>query len=156
MWFALAAGSTYTGTAGSWGGTWYVAPTGSQSVVGTNGATFYITGVQLEVGSYATPFEWRPYGQELLLCQRYYQLVEGGPFGSVTNTVYYGGVVGFLVQMRTTPTPTFIQCLSAYGFPTTTSTAIATTSRSFVIYKAANASLGGCYFQDQYSLSAEL
>jgi hypothetical protein len=46
--------------------------TGATSVVGTNGATFYITGVQLEIGTTATPFERRLYGQELANCQRYY------------------------------------------------------------------------------------
>jgi hypothetical protein len=50
-----------------------VSATGAVSVVGTNGATFYITGVQLEVGTQATSFEYRQYGTELALCQRYYQ-----------------------------------------------------------------------------------
>ena len=65
-------GSTYSGTAGSWSTGNYNSVTGATSVVGTNGATFYITGVQLEVGSSATGFEYRQYGQELALCQRYY------------------------------------------------------------------------------------
>ena len=70
--FSLGCGSTYSGTAGAWTGTNVWQPTGSVSVVGTSGATFYITGVQLEAGSVATPFEHRQYGQELALCQRYY------------------------------------------------------------------------------------
>ena len=68
----LGVGSTYSGAAGSWSGGNYVSATGATSVVGTNGATFYITGVQLEIGSTATPFERRMYGTELQLCQRYY------------------------------------------------------------------------------------
>jgi hypothetical protein len=68
----LGVGSTYSGTAGAWAGTNYLSATGATSVVGTNGATFYITGVQLEVGSTATSFDYRPYGTELALCQRYY------------------------------------------------------------------------------------
>jgi hypothetical protein len=71
--FGIGVGSTYSGTAGSWAGANYYSATGATSVVGTSGATFYITGVQLEVGTVATPFEHRPY--ELALCQRYYEIV---------------------------------------------------------------------------------
>lgn len=71
--FSLGAGSTLSGTAGAWAGANYVSATGATSVVGTNGATFYITGVQLEVGSQATSFDFRSYGTELALCQRYYE-----------------------------------------------------------------------------------
>ena len=72
--FGLGAGSTVSGTAGAWAGTAYASATGATSVVGTNGATFYITGVQLEKGSTATSFDYRPYGTELALCQRYYEI----------------------------------------------------------------------------------
>jgi hypothetical protein len=73
LFFGLGCGSTYSKTSGSWqAGTAYSA-TGATSVVGTNGATFYITGVQLEKGSTATSFDYRPIGTELLLCQRYYE-----------------------------------------------------------------------------------
>jgi len=68
----LGVGSTYSGTAGSWDSSDYEGATGATSVVGTSGATFYITGVQLEKGTVATPFEHRPIGTELALCQRYY------------------------------------------------------------------------------------
>ena len=69
--FGLGVGSTYSGTAGAWGGGDVFSATGATSVVGTNGATFYISGVQLEKGSTATSFDVRPYGTELALCQRY-------------------------------------------------------------------------------------
>jgi len=69
--FGIGVGSTYSGTAGAWAGALYFSATGATSVVGTSGATFYITGVQLEKGTQATPFEYRPYGTELALCQRY-------------------------------------------------------------------------------------
>ena len=73
--FSLGAGSSVLGTAGAWAGTLYVGATGQVNLIGTLNATFYITGVQLEVGSVATPFERRPYGTELSLCQRYYQIL---------------------------------------------------------------------------------
>jgi len=70
--FGLGAGATYQGTAGSWGTTNAVTTTGATSVVGTSGATWYVTGVQLEAGTTATDFENLQYGQQLALCQRYY------------------------------------------------------------------------------------
>jgi hypothetical protein len=71
--FGLGTGSSYLGTAGAWTSSAAYAPTGSTNWVGTSGATFYITGVQLEVGAAATSFDYRHYGQEYALCQRYYQ-----------------------------------------------------------------------------------
>jgi len=72
--FALGYGATYgNGTAGAWVGSDLESVTGATSVVGTNGATWYVTGVQLEKGSTATSFDYRPYGTELALCQRYFE-----------------------------------------------------------------------------------
>jgi hypothetical protein len=108
--FSLGAGATFSGTAGAWAAGNIVQPTGAVSVVGTSGATFYITGVQLEAGSVATAFERRPYGTELALCQRYYyKIIATGtdsPFsmGSVTTTTVADIVVPFPVSMRTAPT----------------------------------------------------
>jgi hypothetical protein len=76
IWFGLGAGSSVSGAAGSWSGSTFLSATGAVSVVGTSGATFYITGVQLEAGSVATPFERRPFGTELALCQRYFQRLD--------------------------------------------------------------------------------
>ena len=73
VFFGLGCGSTVSGTAGAWAGAVYYSATGAVSVVGTNGATFYITGVQLEKGTVATSFDYRPYGTELALCQRYFE-----------------------------------------------------------------------------------
>lgn len=109
VYFGLGCGSSVSGTAGSWAGTAYTSATGSTSVVGTNGATFYITGVQLEVGSNATGFEYRQYGQELALCQRYYQSIASGLGISVHTVAFYDstsiyGTYFYKVPMRTTPT----------------------------------------------------
>jgi hypothetical protein len=96
--FGLGVGSTYSGTAGSWAAANYLSATGATSVVGTSGATFYITGVQLETGTTATDFENLQYGTQLSLCQRYYQksYAQGTvPGANVTSTfneaVVFGG-----------------------------------------------------------------
>jgi len=70
---ALGMGSGLVGTANTWSGSTYYAATGAANLYATNGSTFYITGVQLEKGSTATSFDYRPYGTELQLCQRYFQ-----------------------------------------------------------------------------------
>jgi hypothetical protein len=111
--FSLGMGSSNSGTAGAWATGWKAAPTGATSVVGTNGATFYITGVQLEVGSNATGFEYRQYGQELALCQRYFQKI-GGSASGYQYTAMAGGwaenssaaifTIALPVSMRTAPT----------------------------------------------------
>jgi hypothetical protein len=111
LFFGIGVGSTLSGTAGAWASANYVSATGATSVVGTNGATFYITGVQLEKGSTATSFDYRPYGTELALCQRYYYKnfpnavsaafgISG--FASSTTSVVLTG--RFPVSMRTSPT----------------------------------------------------
>ncbi len=109
--FNLGAGSTYDGTAGSWQAGNLTSVAGAVDLIATSGATFYITGVQLEKGSTATPFEVRPYGQELLLCQRYYQVIDSGLFnnGGMGNSSGQGFPVGkfFPVTMRAAPTLTF-------------------------------------------------
>ena len=90
--FGLGVGSTLSGTAGSWSGSDFRSATGATSVVSTNGATFYITGVQLEVGSTATAFDYRDFGREFQMCQRYYQRC--WDYGTATGTVVAGPVGG--------------------------------------------------------------
>ena len=120
--FSLGASSSLQGTAGSWASSLFRTATGTTNVVATNGATFYLTGVQLEVGTVATPFERRSFGQELALCQRYYQksyelntaigtnTSNGRTFmvGRCTGTyVDYGNTIFFPVRMRSQPTMKF-------------------------------------------------
>jgi len=98
----LGVGSTFTGAAGAWASGNYVSANSSVSVVGTNGATFYITGVQLEKGSTATSFDYRPYGTEFALCQRYYQKYAGFTcVGSSATDVAMS--VAYITTMRATP-----------------------------------------------------
>ena len=111
VWFGLGVGSTYSGTAGSWASSTVYTATGATSVVSTNGATFYITGVQLEKGSSATAFEYRQYGQELALCQRYYETNFGGELQEEKAAPDGASVVykklPFQVAKRATPTVTY-------------------------------------------------
>jgi hypothetical protein len=95
--FNLGSGATYSGTANAWAGALYFAPTGATSVVGTSGATLYITGVQLEKGSTATSFDYRPYGTELALCQRYYCKTFATATAPAQNNGFAGSI-GFLSQ----------------------------------------------------------
>jgi len=120
----LGVGATNSGTAGAWAGTTYYSATGATSVVGTNGATLYFTGVQLEVGSTATSFDYRPYGTELALCQRYFERsydttsatgsFSSGFRGSSTNATAFaeGPGWGFAVPKRTGPTVTLYNAVS--------------------------------------------
>jgi hypothetical protein len=111
--FNLGTGTTYSGAANTWLSTLYVtAPTGSTSVVSTNGATWYVTGVQFEAGSQATSFDFRSIGTEFALCQRYFQQVPSARFSSGTQVIvnYMFGSTDriplplFPVIMRAVPT----------------------------------------------------
>ena len=109
--FSLGVGSTFSTTAGSWQAGNFFGLSTAVNVVSTNGATFYITGVQLEKGSTATSFDVRPYTTELQLCQRY-AIVYGrdqvynqiGGTGFAFNTTLADIPVSLPVQMRSTPT----------------------------------------------------
>jgi hypothetical protein len=110
VYFGLGAGSTFSGTAGAWGGSLFLTATGATNLMATSGATFYITGVQLEVGTQATSFEYRQYQQELALCQRYYYKLQATAatsafsLGFCESTTVAGGVMNFPVSLRVSPT----------------------------------------------------
>jgi hypothetical protein len=107
--FSLGTGSTFSGTAGAWSGSTLFSATAATSVVGTSGATFYITGVQLEKGTVATPFERRPFGTELALCQRYYEVMYSSSVNNYGIISCSGVITGwavwdFKVEKRALPT----------------------------------------------------
>jgi len=149
--FSMGTGSTYSGTAGAWAGSNLISATGATSVVGTNGATWYVTGVQLEIGSTATPFERRLYNAELANCQRYYETFTYSSAGFYLTNGYSGGFrygnVFWKVEKRTTPTTT---ASGSGGTPSITSES--TTGAR--ITAPANGS--GDNFLTAYTASAEL
>ena len=179
--FGLGVGSTFSGTAGAWAASNIWAPTGAVSVVGTSGATFYLTGVQLEAGSVATPFERRPYGTELALCQRYFEksynigtapgstvtasrVTTAGNAGAVT-TGYIEGYLGWKVNKRSAPTVTIYDMAGTSAKCTRLSTGIGTSDNQTVatsvegetgcaVFSSGSAS-GNC-LQLHYTASSEL
>ena len=118
--FGLGVGSTYSGGGNAWTSSVYIVPASSVSVVGTSGATFYITGIQLEVGSNATGFEYVNYQTSLANCQRYYSKIgisQGndvamacGLSTSSTGAAYY---IKYATTMRSYPT------ISVFGLVST-------------------------------------
>jgi hypothetical protein len=105
IFFGVGAGATYSGTAGSWVAGNLRSATGGVSLMGSTSNYLYATGVQLEVGSSATGFEYRQYQQELALCQRYYEVIQPGQAtaGNASSTVaFLNG--SFVVTKRAAPT----------------------------------------------------
>jgi hypothetical protein len=87
--WSLGAGSTLLGSAGSWGSSTKEGVTGQTNLIATNSATWQITGVQLEVGTSASDFEFLPYDINLQRCQRYFYstmyINEANSFTAPTN-----------------------------------------------------------------------
>ena len=149
--FSLGTGSTSSSTAGAWATGNYYSATGATSVVGTNGATFYITGVQLEKGSVATSFDYRPYGTELALCQRYYWQTLG--LGGFIMPISSGDTnprnnFSFPVTMRANPTITGTTALGTF-------TIGASNTYGFALY-AIGAGAGAVTTMNNAYASAEL
>ena len=163
--FNLGSGSSVSTSAGSWStAANFWGATGAVSVVGTNGATFYITGVQLEAGSVATPFERRDYGREVALCERYCQICEGGYYGPALNGAANAGKIIFRTTMRASATVTWLTNIRSYangvgGWTVGAPVGFYMTSDGTKYahpFKSATATGQDAEYWDRYLLSAEL
>lgn len=149
--FSIGSGSSFSATAGSWATGQFTSATGATSILGTNGATLFITGVQLEPGTVATPFERRSYGQELALCQRYYESQEFGALYGFTissDDQYRSWGAPFAVTKRIAPSISF-------SLGNITPSSPFTTTKGWV---ATQSSLGAStgYYVANVALSAEI
>jgi hypothetical protein len=156
--WSLGIGSNYQSTANAWAAGEYYGTSSSTSVIGTLNATWYVTGVQLEVGSTATSFDYRPYGTELALCQRYYENVSIS--GTILSTVqvrpdgYRQAFYSSKQTMRAAPTSTFTWDGDTSGVNAGTP---ATTVSFFYVWSASAIASGGVNPRlTALSLSAEL
>jgi hypothetical protein len=175
--FSLGVGATVSGTAGSWATASYYSATGAVSVLGTNGATFYITGVQLEVGSSATGFEVVDYTTQLAMCQRYYSKSYNietvpntstgvGASGGITQGTDRTTITNFFkAQMRTSPTVQVISTSGTNGCLSTTAGADAGSSCAFALigtsciseaYSGGTALTALTIYRCHYTATAEL
>jgi hypothetical protein len=102
--FSIAVGSTYQATGGSWVAGNYHGSVNQVNNLDSTSNNFQITGVQLELGSVATPFENRSYGEELARCQRYFQVHQIAGAGVWNSTTRFLTAVHLPVEMRATPT----------------------------------------------------
>jgi hypothetical protein len=130
VFFGLGQGTSASATAGAWAAGNFNNATGATSVVGTNGATFYITGVQLEVGEQASGFEFLPIDVSLGRCLRYFQTFRGENVyicqGGMQSTTTFVGTVNYLVTMRATPTFTASSGASYFRVFTTAGSSFST------------------------------
>jgi hypothetical protein len=133
----LGSGSDFQATANTWVAAGDLRTSGSANWISTNGATFYITGVQLEKGSTATSFDYRPYGTELALCQRYYWKPATEPIGLAATGFGAGGRLNNPVPMRSAATisgATFSVNTGSAG----TVTSLYQTVNGQIVYNSAN------------------
>ena len=116
--FDLGSGSTFRGPANAWAATNYIGVTGAVSLVANAGATFYVTGVKLEIGSVATPFNRQSLAKSMADCQRYYiSPITGVGLVILANTSYGGVIIqSYFPPMRAAPTVTYITVTPGSGF----------------------------------------
>ena len=103
--FAIGTGSNELGTVNTWGGALYRGASGQTQIISTLNATWQVTGVQLEKGSTATSFDYRPYGTELQLCQRYLPCWNWSTGNDLIGFGYSYATTASLISVPYTVTP---------------------------------------------------
>ncbi len=138
----LGCGSSNISTANSWAAAGYYGVTGSTKLISTLSANMYITGVQIEKGTQATSFDFRSIGQELLLCQRYYERWSDTYYGNgyAFSANQYESIIRFAVEKRATPSiansGTFVWSTNAANVTATALGADVPTTKSVLMYKS--------------------
>ena len=151
--FGFGVGATFSGPAGAWASSSLISANGAASVVGTNGAYLTLTGVKLEVGSVATPFNRQSLAKSMADCQRYYQYLQNVYLSAtVPSPNTFNGFASIPVQMRAAPTAaitgqSYAGC-SAYG--------VVNLSPNSFMSQATSGQSTMCYASATVTLSAEL
>jgi len=161
--FTLTTGSTFQTTAGAWQTGNFIGTSNQVNCMDSTANDFFLTGVQLEIGSVATPFERRPIGTELALCQRYYQTNASSQGAMNEPNNAFVAPVGLKHPMRTTPNVSLISGTNvihrpAYAFYNITSITEAS-SQSYLSLTISNnygANLAGQLLPNAIAYSAEL
>lgn len=157
--FTLMCGATYQTSAGVWNAGNFLSVTGATNGVTATTDAFYITGVVVLPGIEApsaarSPLIMRPYDQELLTCQRYWEQDHDIFSGQITTGTTYYKVCRYRVAKRNALTPTF-SLFSCGGFPTTPNTDT-NASSYFRLSMTANATNAGGFFDFTYIADARL
>ena len=108
--FDLGAGANFRGPAGAWVNANLRGATGTVSIVASNGGALMLTGVKLEIGSVATPYNRQSLAKSLADCQRYYQSLAGNQMLAIGNTSAGGltyNTISYMTAMRANPTVTY-------------------------------------------------
>ena len=153
--FALSAGSNFQVTANQWADGFDLTTSNQVDFTDNTSNNIYLTGIQLEVGSQATPFEHRSFGEQLNLCRRFYNEYSGGSGANRLytynyNQSYKGFLFYFPVEMRTAPTVAMSNSGGSNG------TAGTLTKNSMFRYLLADYTDNTAYFLYDFSFDAEL
>ena len=150
--FDLGTGATYRGPAGAWTGTQYNGATGAVSIVATNAATFYVTGVKLEIGNVATPYNRQSLAKSMADCQRYYSGMTNGLSAYQNAAGGFGTFITLPVTMRASPTIVF----SGTAYTNASGVNASLVSNVGLIMQAVATATGAASFSGVMTASAEL